>query len=320
MLHLKFRNLGSSGLLVSEIGLGCNNFGMRLDADGSRKVIHKALDLGITLFDTADTYGNKGGSETLIGEILGPRRKDIVLATKFAMPMDESGKEKGASRAYIMRAVEASLKRLKTDWLDLYQQHRPDPLTPIDETLRALDDLIRQGKVRYIGNSNFASWQLADADWTARQLGTHRFVSAQDELSLVFRKAELEQLAACARFGLGFLPFFPLASGLLTGKHRGGTAAEGSRLANMRGLADRYLTPSNVATVERLRGWCDGRGMSLTDLAFAWLLAKPSVSSVIAGATKAEQVEENAKSGAAKLSAEDVREVNDLLDPLPYSA
>ena len=317
---MKFRNLGSSGLLVSEIGLGCNNFGMRLDADGSRRVIHKALDLGITLFDTADTYGNKGGSETLIGEILGPRRKDIVLATKFAMPMDESGKEKGASRAYIMRAVEASLKRLKTDWLDLYQQHRPDPLTPIDETLRALDDLIRQGKVRYIGNSNFASWQLADADWTARQLGTHRFVSAQDELSLVFRKAELEQLAACARFGLGFLPFFPLASGLLTGKHRGGTAAEGSRLANMRGLADRYLTPSNVATVERLRGWCDGRGMSLTDLAFAWLLAKPSVSSVIAGATKAEQVEENAKSGAAKLSAEDVREVNALLDPLPYSA
>ena len=319
MLPLNFRNLGSSGLLVSEIGLGCNNFGMRLDADGSRKVIHKALDLGITLFDTADVYGNKGGSETLIGEILGPRRKDIVLATKFAMPMDESGKEKGASRAYIMRAVEASLKRLKTDWLDLYQQHRPDPLTPIDETLRALDDLIRQGKVRYIGNSNFASWQLADADWTSRQLGTHRFVSAQDELSLVFRKAELEQLAACARFGLGFLPFFPLASGLLTGKHRGGTAAEGSRLANMRGLADRYLTPSNVATVERLRGWCDKRGMSLTELAFAWLLAKPSVSSVIAGATRAEQVEENAKSGAAKLSAEDVREVNALLDPLPYT-
>jgi aryl-alcohol dehydrogenase-like predicted oxidoreductase len=235
------------------------------------------------------------------------------------MPIDESGKEKGASRAYIMRAVEASLKRLKTDWLDLYQQHRPDPLTPIDETLRALDDLIRQGKVRYIGNSNFASWQLADADWTSRQLGTHRFVSAQDELSLVFRKAELEQLAACARFGLGFLPFFPLASGLLTGKHRSGTAAEGSRLANMRGLADRYLTPSNVATVERLRGWCDKRGMSLTELAFAWLLAKPSVSSVIAGATRAEQVEENAKSGAAKLSAEDVREVNALLDPLPYT-
>jgi aryl-alcohol dehydrogenase-like predicted oxidoreductase len=316
---LKFRNLGSSGLLVSEVGLGCNNFGGRLDADGSRNVIHRALDLGITLFDTADVYANRGGSETLIGEILGPRRKDIVLATKFAMPMNESGKEKGASRTYIMRAVEASLKRLKTDWLDLYQQHQPDALTPIEETLRALDDLIRQGKVRYIGSSNFASCQLADADWTAKQLGTHRFVSAQDELSLVFRKAELEQLAACARFGLGFLPFFPLASGLLTGKHRGGNAAEGSRLAKVRQLADRYLTPSNVAVVERLRGWCDRRGISLTDLAFAWLLAKPGVSSVIAGATRAEQVEENAKSGAAKLSAEEIVEVNALLDPLPYT-
>ncbi len=316
---MKLRNLGTSGLLVSEIGLGCNNFGMRLDAGGSRQVIHKALDLGITLFDTADVYGNKGGSETIIGEILGPRRKDVVLATKFGLPMDDSGKAKGASRAYIMQAVESSLKRLKTDWLDLYQQHRPDTLTPIDETLRALDDLVRQGKVRYIGNSNFASWQLADADWTARQLGTHRFVSAQDELSLVFRKAEMEQLAACARFGLGFLPFFPLASGLLTGKHRGGTAAEGSRLAHMTQLADRYLTASNVATVERLRGWCDKRGMSLTALAFAWLLAKPGVSSVIAGATKPEQVEENAKSGAVKLSVEDLAEVNALLDPLPYA-
>jgi len=317
---LKFRNLGSSGLLVSEIGLGCNNFGMRLDAEGSRQVIHKALDLGITLFDTADVYGNKGGSETFLGEILGPRRKDIVLATKFAMPMDADGKEKGASRAYIMRAVEASLKRLKTDWLDLYQQHRPDPLTPIDETLRALDDLIRHGKVRYIGSSNFASWQLADADWTARQLGTHRFVSAQDELSLVFRGAELEQLPACARFGLGFLPYFPLASGVLTGKHKGGAAAEGSRLASMRGLADRYLTPANLATVDRLRGWCDGRRLSLTELAFAWLLAKPEVSSVIAGATKPEQVEANVKAGDARLSPADIAEVNALLHPLPYAS
>jgi aryl-alcohol dehydrogenase-like predicted oxidoreductase len=316
---LKSRTLGSSGLLVSEIGLGCNNFGMRLDADGSRKVIHKALDLGITLFDTADVYGNKGGSETLMGDILGSRRKDIVLATKFALPMDGDGKDKGASRAYIMRAVEASLKRLKTDWIDLYQQHRPDPLTPIDETLRALDDLIRQGKVRYIGNSNFASWQLADADWTAKEFGTHRFVSAQDELSLVFRKAELEQLAACTRFGLGFLPYFPLASGLLTGKHRGGTAAEGSRLAGMPQLADRYLTPLNLATAERLRDWCERRGMSMTDLAFAWLLAKPVVSSVIAGATKAEQVEANVKAGDAALSEADIAEVNALLDPLPYA-
>jgi aryl-alcohol dehydrogenase-like predicted oxidoreductase len=311
---VKFRNLGSSGLLVSEVGLGCNNFAMRLDLEASRKVIHKALDLGITLFDTADIYGNKGGSEEQMGQILGARRKDIVLATKFAMPMDDEGKKVGASRAYIMKAVEDSLKRLQTDWIDLYQQHQPDPRTPIDETLRALDDLIRQGKVRYIGNSNFASWQLADADWTAKQLGTHRFVSAQDELSLVFRKAEAEQLPACTRFGLGFLPFFPLASGLLTGKHKAGAAAEGSRLANTQRLADRYMTPANVATVERLRGWCDRRGIGMTELAFAWLLAKPQVSSVIAGATRPEQLEQNVKAGETVLTTEDLAEVTKLLD------
>lgn len=317
---MKFRNLGTSGLLVSEVGLGCNNFEMRLDLEASRKVIHKALDLGITLFDTADIYGNKGGSETQMGKILGARRKDIVLATKFAMPMDDEGKKVGASRRYIMQAVEDSLKRLQTDWIDLYQQHQPDPRTPIDETLRALDDLITQGKVRYIGNSNFAAWQLADADWTAKQLGAHRFVSAQDELSMVFRKAEIEQLDACKRFGLGFLPFFPLASGLLTGKHKAGAAAEGSRLANTERLANRYMTPANMATVERLRSWCDQRGWSMTELAFAWLLAKPQVSSVIAGATRPEQLEQNVKAGARVLSADELADVNKLLDPVPYSA
>lgn len=311
---MKFRNLGRSGLLVSEVGLGCNNFEMRLDLEASRKVIHKALDLGITLFDTADVYGNRGGSETQMGKILGARRKDIVLATKFGMPMDDENVKVGAARRYIMQAVEDSLRRLQTDYIDLYQQHRPDPRTPIEETLRALDDLIRQGKVRYIGNSNFASWELADADWTARQIGTHRFVSAQDELSLVFRKAEAEQLPACARFGLGFLPFFPLASGLLTGKHRTGAAAEGSRLANTQRLADRYMTPANMATVERLRGWCDQRGIGMTDLAFAWLLAKPQVSSVIAGATKPEQLEQNVKAGETQLSADDLAEVTKLLE------
>lgn len=311
---MKFRNLGNSGLLVSEVGLGCNNFEMRLDIEASRKVIHKALDLGITLFDTADIYGNRGGSETQMGKILGPRRKDIVLATKFGMPMDDEGRKVGASRRYIMQAVEDSLRRLQTDWIDLYQQHQPDPRTPIEETLRALDDLVRQGKVRYIGNSNFASWQLADADWTARQLGLNRFVSAQDELSLVFRKAEAEQLPACERFGLGFLPFFPLASGLLTGKHQGGKAAEGSRLANTQRLADRYMTPANLATVERLRGWCEKRGMNMVDLAFGWLLAKPQVSSVIAGATRPEQLEQNVKAGETKLSAEDLAEIAKLLE------
>lgn len=310
---MKFRNLGKSGLLVSEVGLGCNNFEMRLDLEASRKVIHKALDLGITLFDTADTYGNMGGSETQMGKILGPRRKDIVLATKFGKPMDTVGVKVGAARRYIIEAVEASLKRLQTDWIDLYQQHDPDPRTPIEETLRALDDLIRQGKVRYIGNSNFAGWQIADADWTARQLGLNRFVSAQDELSLVYRKTEEERLPACEHLGLGFLPFFPLASGLLTGKHKAGAAAEGSRLANTQRLADRYMTPANMATIERLRGWCDKRGIGMTDLAFAWLLAKPVVSSVIAGATKPEQLEQNVKAGATVLSAADLAEINALL-------
>lgn len=311
---METRNLGGSGLRVSAVGLGCNNFGQRSDLETSRKIIHKAIDLGITLFDTADIYAGRGGSENVLGQVLGDRRKDIVLATKYAKSMADDGTRQGASRRYIMQAVEDSLRRLQTDWIDLYQQHQPDPRTPIEETLRALDDLIRQGKVRYIGNSNFASWQLADADWTARQLGLNRFVSAQDELSLVFRKAEAEQLPACERFGLGFLPFFPLASGLLTGKHKGGAAAEGSRLANTQRLADRYMTPANLATVERLRGWCDRRGIGMTDLAFGWLLAKPQVSSVIAGATKPEQLEQNVKAGETKLSAEDLAEIARLLE------
>src|SRR5262245_33155935 len=193
---MEFRNLGRSGPRVSLLGLGCNNFGGRIDLEASRKVVHKALDLGITLFDTADVYGNRGGSETCLGEILGARRKDIVLATKFAAPMDAEGKLKGASRRYIMAAVEASLKRLKTDWIDLYQQHRPDAATPIEETLRALDDLVRAGKVRHIGCSNLPAWQVVDADWTARGAAVTPFICCQDEYSLLVRDAERELLPA----------------------------------------------------------------------------------------------------------------------------
>src|SRR3954453_4056028 len=189
------RNLGPSGLRVSLVGLGCNNFGGRIDLEASRKVVHKALDLGITLFDTADVYGNQGGSETCLGAILGDRRKDIVLATKFAVPMDKEGTLKGASRRYIMSAVEASLQRLKTDWVDLYQVHQPDPLTPIEETLRALDDLVRHGKVRYIGCSNFPAWQVVAAQWTSRHHGLNAFISCQDEYSLLVRDPDREQLA-----------------------------------------------------------------------------------------------------------------------------
>jgi aryl-alcohol dehydrogenase-like predicted oxidoreductase len=306
------RNLGKSGLKVSAIGLGCNNFGV-LDIEASRKVVHRALDLGITLLDTADVYGNRGGSETQLGEILGPRRKDIVLATKFGMPMDDAGVKSGASRRYILAAVEDSLTRLKTDWIDLYQVHRFDAHTPIEETLGALDDLIRQGKVRYIGCSNFAAWQVVDAQWTARERLVTNFVCAQDELSLLVRDAERELVPALEAKGLGLLPYFPLASGMLTGKYRHGSdAPAGTRMAVIKRLADRYMTEKNWTIVEKLRSFCDGRGHTMLELAFGWLLSKPLVSSVIAGATKPEQIEANVKAQGWKFSAEDLAEIDRL--------
>jgi aryl-alcohol dehydrogenase-like predicted oxidoreductase len=215
---MEIRNLGRSGLKVSLVGLGCNNFGGRADVEASRKVLRKALDLGITLFDTADTYGNRGGSETIMGDFLGSERKNIVLASKFGWQMDDAGVLKGGSRRYILQAVHDSLKRLKTDHLDLYQFHRPDPETPIEETLRTMNDLLHQGMVRYIGCSNMPAWQVADAQWTAKSLGLEGFISCQDEYSLLVRKPEAELLPAMQRYGLGLLPYFPLASGLLTGK------------------------------------------------------------------------------------------------------
>jgi aryl-alcohol dehydrogenase-like predicted oxidoreductase len=226
---VKQRALGRSDLQVSLVGLGCNNFGGRIDLEASRRVVYRALDLGITLFDTADVYGERGGSETILGQTLGDRRKDIVLATKFGLPMDEAGALKGASRRYILAAVDASLRRLKTDWIDLYQLHTPDPSTPIEETLRALEELIRQGKARTIGCSNLPAWQVADAQWTARTLGLPGFVSCQDEYSLLVRDPERELLPAMDAYGLGLLPYFPLASGLLTGKYRRDKLPEGAR-------------------------------------------------------------------------------------------
>ena len=243
---MELRNLGRSGLRVSAVGLGCNNFGGRIDLEASRRVVHRALDLGVTLLDTADIYGNRGGSEEALGAILGERRKDVVLATKFANAMDEAGVLKGGSRRYIVSAVEASLRRLKTDWIDLYQMHVPDPLTPIEETLRALDDLVRQGKVRYLGNSNFAGWQIVEAEWTSRQAGLERFVSVQDEYSLLAREVEKEVVPAAQAYGLGFLPFFPLASGLLTGKYkRGEPLPAGTRFAGGPNYVKRWMTDEN---------------------------------------------------------------------------
>jgi aryl-alcohol dehydrogenase-like predicted oxidoreductase len=310
---VKQRNLGKSGLLVSVVGLGCNNFGGRIDLEASRSVVHKALDLGITLFDTADMYGNQGGSEECLGQILGDRRKDIVLATKFGIAMDAAETLKGASRRYIMTAVEASLNRLKTDWFDLYQLHRPDKLTPIEETLRALDDLVRQGKVRYIGCSNMPSWQVVEAQWTARHLGLNAFVSCQDEYSLLARDIERELLPAMQACGMGLLPYFPLASGMLTGKYRrNAPKPEGARLSYMQGLSDRYMTEANWQIVERLADFCATRGHSLLELAFSWLAAQPAVASVIAGATKPGQVEENVRAADWALTAEELTEIDGI--------
>jgi aryl-alcohol dehydrogenase-like predicted oxidoreductase len=305
------RNLGRSGLRVSLVGLGCNNFGMWIDRAGSQAVVDKALDLGITLLDTADVYGNKGGSETILGEILGARRKNIVLATKFGIEMDAAETLKGASRRYIMAAVEASLRRLKTDWIDLYQLHRPDPLTPIEETLRALDDLIRAGKVRYIGCSNLAAWQVVEAEWTARDRVLEAFVSCQDEYSLVVRGIERELMPALQAYGLGLLPYFPLASGLLTGKYKRNTKLPAeTRLTTTQRLADRFMTDDNWAVVERLEAFCAERGHSLLELAFSWLVRRPGVASVIAGATKPEQIEQNVRATGWALTQEDMAAID----------
>jgi aryl-alcohol dehydrogenase-like predicted oxidoreductase len=308
---MHIRNLGQSGLRVSSIGLGCNNFGGRVDDAAAKAVIHKALDLGITLFDTADTYGERGGSEAVMGRILGDARKTIVLATKFGMPMDDSGEKQGGARRYIMQVVEASLRRLQTDWIDLYQMHQPDPRTPIEETLRALDDLVRQGKVRYIGCSNFPPWQMTDAAWTARTLGLNGFISCQDEYSLLHRAPEAELLPAARKLGMGLLPYFPLASGLLTGKyHRNVTLPEGTRLARVERLATRYLTDRNWSIAEYLGDFVETRGRTMLDLAFSWLLAQAPVASVIAGATRPEQLEQNVKAGQWVLSAEELAEID----------
>jgi aryl-alcohol dehydrogenase-like predicted oxidoreductase len=310
---MEIRNLGRSGLKVSLVGLGCNNFGGRTAIEDSRAVIYAAIDHGVTLFDTADVYGNRGGSEIALGQWLGARRKDIVLATKFGMAMDDTGRRIGGSRRYIMQAVEDSLRRLKTDWIDLYQLHRPDPSTPIEETLRALDDLVSHGKVRYIGCSNMPAWSVVDASWTAELRGLSRFVSAQDEYSLLFRKPEPELIPALRAKGMGLLPFFPLASGLLSGKYsRGATPSGDTRFGKDSRTRDRYMTEGNWARVEKLDAFARSRGRSLLELAFSWLASQDVVGSVIAGATRPEQIAANVAAAGWKLSAEELAEVDKL--------
>lgn len=312
---MESRNVGKSGLRVSPVGLGCNNFGGRLDVAATRRVVDRAIDAGITLFDTADSYGNRGGSESQLGEVLGERRNRIVLATKFASPMSDAQLLRCASRGYIMSAVEASLRRLKTDWIDLYQLHWPDPLTPMEETLRALDDLVRQGKVRYLGCSNLDAWHVADATWIARHHGLNAFVSVQNEFSLLERGQSTPLLPALAEYGLGLLPYFPLGGGLLTGKYKRGAPLPEGRLASTKASADRFLTERNWSLAEQLERFALERGHSLIELAFGWLLAHEAVPSVIAGATKPEQIDANIAAANWRLTAEDRAAVGKLLDP-----
>ena len=303
--------LGRSGLRVSVVGLGCNNFGQRCDQAQTRAVVAKALDLGVTLFDTADVYGGGGVSEEYLGKALESRRGEVVLATKFGMPMGEGPLRRGGSRRWMMQAAENSLRRLGTDYIDLYQIHFPDAGTPIEETLRALDDLVRQGKVRYVGCSYFAGWQVVEAAWTARTAGLAQFVSAQNFYNLLERNVERALVPACNAQGLGVLPYFPLASGLLTGKYqRGAAAPEGTRLS-----APRFkgaLSDKNFDKVEKLSAFAADAGHSLLELAIGWLASQPHVPSVIAGATKPEQVEANVRAASWKLSAAELAKVNEV--------
>ncbi|NGY03971.1 aldo/keto reductase [Solimonas terrae] len=306
------RQIGRSGLRVTTVGLGCNNFGWTIDQNASNAVVAKALDLGINFFDTADRYGTQGGdSEVVLGKALGARRKDIVLLSKFGVDLDNA-RIRDSSRGYIMRAIDGSLRRLGTDWLDVYMIHWPDYGTPIEETLRALDDLVRDGKVRYIACSNLETWRIVDALWTSRHHGYASFIGAQTEYSLLNRGAEKDVIPALAHYGLGFIPYFPLASGLLTGKYsaRDGVDAQGRLKDNFLNLGNNFMTERNLRVVGELDAFCRAHGHTLLELAISWLAQQPTVASVICGATKPAQIEQNVAAAGWVLSAEELAEVD----------
>lgn len=315
---MKYNYLGQSGLQVSEVGLGCMNFGMVNDAAESAKIVHHALDLGVNLFDTADVYGERGKSEEWLGQALGARRPEVVIATKFAGSMSsERFDMQGGSRRYIMQAVEASLRRLGTDYIDLYQMHVADKQTPIEETLRALDDLISQGKVRYIGCSNYAAWLIADAAWTAGSGNLNTFISAQNRYSLLTRDVEKEVIPACEAYGLGILPYFPLESGLLTGKYRKGEPPpEGTRLAKWGSFGTgAFASDEKLDKVEVLNELCRRYDHSLLDMAMGWLASRPAVASVIAGVTSTGQLEQNVKAGEWRATDAELAEIDEITAP-----
>src|SRR5580765_55511 len=318
MSDMRFRPLGDSGLMVSVVGVGCNAFGARIDAEQTQLVVNAALDHGITLFDTADSYGD-GASEELLGEALGSRREEVIVASKFGRGKSQAQhKVAPGSRWYVRRAVEASLRRLGTDYLDLYLLHRPHPITPIEETLEAMSELVREGKVRYIGSSNFTAWQVTQAEWAARAIGAERFIAAQNEYSLYNRLAEQELVPACEAAGVGILPYFPLAYGLLTGKyHRNQEAPEGSRLSGS-GQAAR-LAEAKWDRIEALQSYAEVRGISLLQLAIGGLAAQPAVASVISGVSRPEQIATNVEAGSWEPSADDLRALADLRDEPEFS-
>jgi aryl-alcohol dehydrogenase-like predicted oxidoreductase len=318
---LEFRSIGHSGLRVSAVGVGASNFGGRMPDDAARQVVDKAFDLGVNFFDTADAYGASGGSgagaaEMVLGDCLVGRRKDIVLASKFGRIMQPNGKVMGNSRRSIMLALEASLRRLRTDWIDLYYIHWPDPLVPREETLRALDDLVRQGKIRHVAHSNFSAWETADVAWLAEHHGYSPCIAAQAPYSLLDRSPERELIPALRQFGVGFIPYWPLASGLLSGRYkRGERPAAGSRFDKMKKWADLFLTESNFDIVERLDDFCKARGRTLIELAMSWLLAQPVVSSVIAGVSTGEQLAANVAAIGWHLAPDELTEVDRITRP-----
>ena len=318
---METRALGKSGLQVSLVGLGCMNFGLMNDQAQATAIVNRSLELGVNFFDTADVYGNRGTSEEYLGKALGPRRSDCIIATKFAGPMStEQVWMRGGSRRWILRAVEGSLRRLGSDYIDLYQMHTPDTTVPIEETLRALDDLVQQGKVRYIGCSNYAAWQIADAAWTSRQHHLNAFVSAQNRYSLLSRDLEKEVVPAVTQFGLGILPYFPLESGLLSGKYLPGKdfPADSRLLKWGSWAAAAFASPDKLEKVARLFELCDRFGHSMLELAMGWLAARPFVSSVIAGVTTVQQLEQNVAAAAWRGSAEELQEI-DRISPPPGS-
>lgn len=310
MNDIATRRLGNSGVAVSALGLGANNFGLRIDANDSRRVIDAALDAGITFIDTSDSYGE---SESVLGDALCGRRDQVVLATKFGSPLsrDDVGPDFGArgSRRYIRQAVERSLRRLRTDWIDLYQLHYPDPLTPISETLGALSELVHEGKVRAIGSSNMAAWQVVDADWTARTMNLEHFVSAQNHYSLLQRDAEVTLMPALERFSVGLLPYFPLANGLLTGKYRRGEDAPTDSRVHAWGLHDR-LDDATFSKLEAIETFAQDRGITMVGVALGWLASQPGVASVIAGVTRVEQVHANVTAFGWQPNPDDLAELD----------